>query len=313
MIEVQSLSRTYGAHRAVDDVSFTIGQHQVVGFLGLNGAGKTTTLKLIAGLLSPSAGTVRVDGVDIADAPVSFRKRIGFLPETPPLYTEMTVSDFLRYVGRLRGVSASEVEARLPDVIGRCQLRGQEDRVIDELSHGYRKRVGIASAIIHKPSLVILDEPISGLDPVQIVEMREVIKALGHDCTVLVSSHILSEISQTCSRILVFADGRLVADGTEAELAARFRVGTRLHFTLVGSRAAVEAFFGAQAGLGDVQVGPEADGRVAARVELAAGGGQSPEALVAGLVAAGIGVRRLDDAQDELEEIFMGLTRGGAA
>jgi ABC-2 type transport system ATP-binding protein len=310
MIEVQSLSRYYGTHRAVDDVSFSIGANTVVGFLGLNGAGKTTTLKVIAGLLTPSSGSVRIDGVDMTTASVDFRKRIGFLPETPPLYTEMTVTDFLRHVGRVRGMSGSDLDARLPDVIAKCQLSGQEDRVIDELSHGYRKRVGIAQAIIHRPKLVILDEPISGLDPIQIVEMRKVIQGLAAECTVLVSSHILGEISQTCHRILVLTDGKLVADGTEAELARRFNTGTSLLLTLVGEEAAVRSFFEGREGVVGHSITRAEDGRVELKVDLT---NDAREQLVTDLVGAGLGLRRLEDAQDELEEIFMDLTRGGAA
>ncbi|MEC8424724.1 MAG: ABC transporter ATP-binding protein [Myxococcota bacterium] len=309
MIEVQSLSRYYGTHRAVADVSFTIGENTVVGFLGLNGAGKTTTLKVIAGLLTPSAGSVRIDGVDMTSASVDFRKRIGFLPETPPLYTEMTVTDFLRHVGQVRGMSAAEVGQRIPEVVAKCQLSGQEHRVIDELSHGFRKRVGIAQAIIHRPKLVILDEPISGLDPIQIVEMRRVIQGLAAECTVLVSSHILGEISQTCHRILVLTDGRLVADGTEAELARRFNTGTGLLITLTAEEPAVRSFFEGRDGVVSHDVTRAEDGRVELRVELAA---DAREQLVADIVEAGFGLRRLEDAQDELEEIFMDLTRGGA-
>ena len=310
MTEVQSLSRYYGTHRAVDDVSFTVGENTVVGFLGLNGAGKTTTLKVIAGLLTPSAGSVRIDGVDMTGASVDFRKRIGFLPETPPLYTEMTVTDFLSHVGQLRGMSGAEVRDRIPEVIAKCQLVGQEDRVIDELSHGFRKRVGIAQAIIHRPKLVILDEPISGLDPIQIVEMRKVIRGLAAECTVLVSSHILHEISQTCHRILVLTDGKLVADGSEAELARRFNTGTSLLLTLAADEAAARAFFEGRQGVLAHELTRAENGRVELRVDLAA---DAREELVRDLVGAGLGLRRLEDAQDELEEIFMDLTRGGAA
>lgn len=310
MIEVQSLSRYYGAHRAVDDVTFSVGENTVVGFLGLNGAGKTTTLKVIAGLLTPSAGSVRIDGVDMTTASVDFRRRIGFLPETPPLYTEMSVTDFLRHVGQLRGMSGSEVAERIPEVIAKCQLEGQEHRVIDELSHGFRKRVGIAQAIIHRPKLVILDEPISGLDPIQIVEMRKVIQGLATECTVLVSSHILGEISQTCHRILVLTDGKLVADGTEAELARRFNTGTSLLLTLTADEAPVRAFFEGREGVVGHELTRVEAGRVELKVDLTS---DAREQLVDDLVAAGLSIRRLEDAQDELEEIFMDLTRGGAA
>jgi len=310
MIEVSHLSRFYGNHRAVDDVSFTIASNTIVGFLGLNGAGKTTTLKVIAGLLPPSAGTVRVDGEDLADAPESFRKRIGFLPETPPLYREQTVSEFLRFVGRLRGMSSSAVEARLPTVIQRCQLHGREDWVIDQLSHGYRKRVGIAQAIIHQPKLVILDEPISGLDPVQIVEMRKVIRGLGQECTVLVSSHILSEIEQTCDRILVLQRGKLVFVGTGEELRGRKSGATILSLTVSGTREAARAALDDQPGVKVLDVQDAGDGRLDLRLELAE---DNREAVVDLLVRSSLGLRRLEEEGDELEDIFVALTKSASA
>ncbi|HCH64275.1 MAG: ABC transporter ATP-binding protein [Deltaproteobacteria bacterium] len=309
MIEVSHLSRFYGNHRAVDDVSFTIASNTIVGFLGLNGAGKTTTLKVIAGLLPPSAGTVRVDGEDLADAPESFRQRIGFLPETPPLYIEQTVREFLRFVGRLRGMPASEVEARLPEVMTRCQLAGREDWVIGQLSHGYRKRVGIAQAIIHKPKLVILDEPISGLDPVQIVEMRRVIRGLAQECTVLVSSHILSEIEQTCDRILVLQGGRLVFEGEGETLRARNEGSTVLSLTVRGAADVAQSIVEAQADATIVEL-TETDGDLLnIRIELTE---DHREALIHALVHAGLGLRRLEQEGDELEDVFVALTKSAS-
>lgn len=310
MIEVSHLSRFYGDHRAVDDVSFTIASNTIVGFLGLNGAGKTTTLKVIAGLLPPSAGTVRVDGEDLATAPETFRKRIGFLPETPPLYTEQTVREFLRFVGRLRGMPSAEVEARLPDVMTRCQLSGREDWVIGQLSHGYRKRVGIAQAIIHKPQLVILDEPISGLDPVQIVEMRKVIRSLGEECTVLVSSHILSEIEQTCDRILVLQRGKLVFEGTSADLHARKTGSIVLSMSVTGGPEAARAALDDQHGVNVLACDDTGEGRMTLRIELAE---DNREDVVRMLVEAGLGLRRLEEEGDELEDIFVALTKSASA
>jgi ABC-2 type transport system ATP-binding protein len=310
MIEVQSLSRYYGSHRAVDDVSFTIRSNTVVGFLGLNGAGKSTTLKVLAGLLSPSAGSVKINGVEMSEAPVSFRKSIGYLPENPPLYLEMTVREYLVHLGQLRGMSGAQLRERLPIVIGRCQLGGKEDRVIEELSHGYRKRVGIAQAIIHKPSLVILDEPTSGLDPVQIVQMREVIGGLRSECTVLVSSHHLPEVERTCDRILVLLGGRIVADGTEDELAARFGGAKVTRFTISSPPTAAEQVLRDFAGPSTVITKTLANGR--STLDLDIDDAQVPVALAA-LVKASVAVHRVEPARSDLEQIFIGLNREASA
>ena len=305
MIEVQSLTRYFGTRRALDDVSFSIASNEVVGFLGLNGAGKTTTLRVLAGLLSPSLGTVRIDGADLASAPVSFRARIGYLPDDPPLYREMTVDAYLRFVGSLRGMSKGQLDARLPSVLDKAQLAAVRHRVIAELSHGYRQRVGIAQAIVHAPKLVILDEPITGLDPVQIVEMRKVIRRLGDESTVLLSSHNLPEISQTCDRILVLNGGRLVAQGTETELARRLHTGLSIELVLRGDLAAVTALLRAHGEVASHEARALGEGLVEASVQLKS---NSREALVAALVGAGFGVRRVADRSGELEEIFLGLT-----
>ncbi len=308
MIEVNGLSRFYGSHAALSDVSFSIQDREIVGFLGLNGAGKTTTLKLLAGLLLPSAGSIRIQGVNAVEDSDAIRGRIGFLPEDPPLYTEMRVDDFLTWCGAIRGMSATAIAERLPGVLATCQIAEVSDRVIDTLSHGFRKRVGIAQAIIHQPELVILDEPISGLDPVQIVEMRKVIQSLKQHCTVLLSSHILSEVHQTCDRLLVLNEGRLVAEGTEEDLsqrAATFVGG--LEIVVRGDSAQVEAVLSSHAGVQSHEVTAAENGLIHARVELS---GDHREALAADLVAAGLGLRRLDDAEGELEAIFLRLTSG---
>jgi ABC-2 type transport system ATP-binding protein len=310
MIEVQGLSHYYGDRRAVDDVSFSIADNEVIGFLGLNGAGKSTTLKVLGGILNPTKGDVRIDGVDVTSAPMSFRARIGYLPEEPPLYREMAVEEFLRFVGGINGMSKAALDARLPIVLARANLQGTERRVIAELSHGFKKRVGIAQAIIHKPRLVILDEPISGLDPVQIVEMRQVVRDLRLESTVLVSSHILGEISQTCDRILVLHQGRLVARGTEAELRMKTGTGTNILAEPRGSLEAVKGFLAAHPTVVSHQIAKSEDGVHTVRAVLKE---DRREELVKGLVQADIGVRRFEDALDELEEIFLGLTKEGAA
>jgi ABC-2 type transport system ATP-binding protein len=306
MIQVEALSRFYGNHTAVDGISFSIQAHEVVGFLGLNGAGKTTTLKVLAGLMPPSSGRVVIDGVDLETAGVDFRSRIGFLPETPPLHGEMTVTEFLHFIGALRGMDSGAIAGRIAEVVGLCQLGGQEHRVIDELSHGFRKRVGIAQAIIHSPKLVILDEPISGLDPVQIVEMRTVIRDLAKTCTVLISSHILSEVSQTCDRLLVLKEGRLVAQGTEEELAAGHQGGIVLDLVLSGDAEAIHALLSARPEVASHELIGSNDGHIHVRVRLTS---DDRGVLVTGLVGAGIGLRRMAEAHGELEEIFLGLAQ----
>lgn len=305
MIEVKGLSRYYGQHPAVLDMTFTIDANTIVGFLGLNGAGKSTTLKVLAGLLLPSDGSVRIDGVDLLEAPDSLRSRIGFLPEEPPLYRDMRVADFVAYAGRLKGMSAAEVKARLGEVLALCNVDDVKHRVISELSLGYRKRVGIAHAIIHRPKLVILDEPISGLDPRQISEIRDVIVGLKSQCTVLVSSHILSEVSQTCDRLLVLSRGRLVADGSQHSLAQRLRMGTRLRLTVRGGAEALRQALAAFPSVQSVELGSEEDGLVSAHVALAE---DAREALAAHLVHSGLGLRVLDNERSELEDIFLNLT-----
>ncbi len=219
MIQVTGLTRYYDAYPAISDVDLNIEDKVIVGFLGLNGAGKSTLLKMLSRVLPPHGGTIKIDGVDIWEDNNAVQTKIGYLPEEPALYRDMRVTDFLKWCGRLRGMSADDVHNALPRVMSMCDLEGKEEVVIGALSHGFKKRVGIAQAIIHSPALLILDEPISGLDPLQIIEMRALLKRLKQDCTVLVSSHILTEISQVCDRILVIKEGRIVADGTESDIA----------------------------------------------------------------------------------------------
>jgi ABC-2 type transport system ATP-binding protein len=220
MIRATNLSKFYGGKRALGPVSFEINDGETVGFLGLNGAGKTTALRILACDLRPSGGSVEVGGVDAVNDAHEVRKRIGFLPEHPPLYQDMTVLDYLAFAGELRGMSRSQVKRRLPDVLEITDLGEVSEDVIGTLSHGFRQRVGVAQAIIHQPKFLILDEPTRGLDPVQIVEMRNLIHDLKQNHTVMISSHILTEISQTCDRLLVLGKGKLLGSGSERELAA---------------------------------------------------------------------------------------------
>lgn len=220
MIRASNLSKYYGGKRALGPVSFEIKDGETVGFLGLNGAGKTTALRILACDLRPSNGTIEVGGVDAIAEPHEVRKRIGFLPENPPLYMDMTVHDYLGFAGELRGMTKADVKKRMPDVLDVTDLTDVAYDSIGTLSHGYRQRVGVAQAIIHQPKFLILDEPTRGLDPVQIVEMRNLIHDLKQNHTVLISSHILTEISQTCDRLLVLGRGKILGVGSESELSA---------------------------------------------------------------------------------------------
>lgn len=310
MIEVTGLTRYYGQFAALEDVSFKVGDSEIVGLLGLNGAGKSTALKILAGLLAPSRGSVVIDGIDVEEDPGALASRIGYLPENPPLYEDMTVTAFVAHVGRLKGMSADAVARRLPEVIQLCDLEGRENQIISTLSHGYRKRVGIAQAIVHDPKLVILDEPISGLDPAQIVEMRRVLRGLGAGRAVMISSHILSEISQTCDRILVVHGGKLVAQGSEAELAERAQPVTRLILTVRGEPGALHDWLGKHPAVSKAERRDAPDGRARCLVEI---DDDKREALLAELIAAGFGLRLVEQPEDELEEIFLGLTKEASA
>lgn len=221
MIRAKNLTKFYGGKRALGPITFEIDDGETVGFLGLNGAGKTTALRILACDLRPSGGSIEVGGTDVVADPHEVRKKIGFLPENPPLYMDMRVSDYLTFAGELRGMTKAEVKKRMGDVLDITDLHEVQDDPIITLSHGFRQRIGIAQAIIHQPQFLILDEPTRGLDPVQIVEMRNLIHDLKEKHTVLISSHILTEISQTCDRLLVLGRGRMLGVGTESELAGK--------------------------------------------------------------------------------------------
>ena len=309
MIQVDGLTKYYGARAAIADLSFSIEQGGVVGFLGLNGAGKSTTLKVLGCVLLPTSGTVTIDGYDVTKNPHDIRQRIGFLPDTPPLYDEMTVGDYLTFVAQLRGVSGSQVGVRVREVEKTCFLEDRHADPISSLSHGYRQRVGVAQALVHRPRLLILDEPTGGLDPVQIVEMRELIRRLKGEATVLVSSHILTEISQICDRYLVLHEGAIIADGTEAALASKLGGGDAIEIDVVGGAEQAVATAKAVANVTEVTVWPSPTVhtlRITASTDVRA-------AVVKALVTSGVDVVRIDRSQGRLENIFLKLTQGKEA
>ncbi len=306
MIQVDSVTKYYGSHPAIRDLSFSIEEGECVGFLGLNGAGKTTTLRLLSCLLLPTSGHVRVRGMDAEEKPHEIRKLIGFLPDTPPLYDEMSVSGFLEFAGRLRQMSPSHLEKRLPEVLTLCGLHDVADLDIATLSHGYRQRVGIAQAIVHEPALLILDEPIQGLDPVQIVEMREMIRNLRGKHTILLSTHILSEIEQTCDRILMLNKGKIAAQGTEQELSKRLGGDCMIEIEV---RAEAERARGILEGLSFVQAVDIRD--VAGDVVCMRLSTQSDvrEELSKAVVQNQLGLLAMRQVSTGLENIFVNLSK----
>jgi ABC-2 type transport system ATP-binding protein len=235
VIEIQELHKYYGDRRAIGPLSIQIEEGEIVGLLGLNGAGKTTTLRVLACDLLPTSGTVKIGGFDVVAQPDEVRARVGYLPDRPPLYDDMSVDEYLSFAARLRRVPGSDVSRRVSDVVEQTELGAVRSQMVGTLSHGFRQRVGIAQAIVHRPKFVVLDEPISGLDPVQIVEMRELLRSLRGEHTVIVSSHILSEISETCDRLLVIEEGRISWEGTEKKLFSELGQGMQVEVTARGT------------------------------------------------------------------------------
>ncbi len=303
MIRVNELTKYYGDHAAIRNLTFDIERGEVIGFLGLNGAGKSTTLKILGCVLSPTSGAVSIDGFDVATNPHEIRKRIGFLPDTPPLYDEMSVGEYLAFVAKLRGVPTPKVAALVSDAEKKTGLIEVHNAPVASLSHGYRQRVGVAQAIVHQPKLLILDEPTSGLDPVQIVEMRELIRSLKGDHTILVSSHNLPEISQVCDRLLVISQGEIAAQGSEEELGKKFGVGA-VELDVRGDLEKARAVAAEVPTVTHVSVTVQPDGAV--RLVVAAAG-DVRGALTRAMVNAGFEVVRLERAASRLEQIFLNL------
>ncbi|MBI4699866.1 MAG: ABC transporter ATP-binding protein [Deltaproteobacteria bacterium] len=317
MIEIKDLTKYYGERKAVGPLCVSIAAGEIVGLLGLNGAGKTTTLRLLASDLLPTSGTLLVGGVDLVEEPEKVRPRIGFLPERPPLYDEMDVREFLGFAARLRGVPGRAIPGRVDEVIETTKLGSEAGTRIGALSHGYRQRVGIGQAIVHRPQLLLLDEPIAGLDPVQIAEMRALIRSLGGEHTILLSSHILSEISETCDRLLVIRDGEIVASGSEAELATMLRGGLAVTLVLRAPAgraedgvAAVQKLVAALEAVTRVEPlgdGPR-EGALLMRVQMER---DVREHVCRAVVEGGFGVLEMTRSERELESVFMQLTGGG--
>src|SRR5688500_12570177 len=228
MIEAIQLTKFYDNNPALTDVSFQVEKGEILGFLGPNGAGKTTTMRILTGFIPPTSGTAKVAGFDVLTQSMEVRKRIGYMPENPPLYNEMTVSSFLRFISRLKRVSKGTEKQRIDTVIQKCSLESVTGRLIGHLSRGFRQRVGLAQALIHDPEVLILDEPTSGLDPAQIIEIRQLIRGLANGHTVILSSHILPEVEQTCGRVVIINKGKIIAVDTPEKLSVSLR-GTNVY------------------------------------------------------------------------------------
>jgi ABC-2 type transport system ATP-binding protein len=304
MIVVEHVSKFYDAFAAVTDLSFSIAQGEIVGLLGLNGAGKTTTLRILSGLLVPTSGRVQIGGLDMADNPYTIRSQIGFLPDIPPLYPEMRIKDFLMFVARVKGLR-SHVKSAVQDALEATDLVAAQDELIGTLSHGFKKRVGIAQAIVHRPQLILLDEPTSGLDPVQVVQMRQLLRELRGRHTIVVSSHILGEIQQVCDRIFVMRDGRIEAEGNEAELAKKVTRNTKLRLEVRGDVLQLSTALKEINTIQHFHIDEDSAGILSASIELA---DDEREALAQKLITAGLGLRKFECVDAELEHIFLQLT-----
>ena len=239
MIQIENVTKRFGSHVALDNLNFTVNKGEVIGFLGPNGAGKSTTMNIITGYISASEGSVKVDGVDILENPEKVKSKIGYLPEIPPLYMDMTVIEYLRFVSKLKNVKRDSIDPSLQRIMNLVKVNHVQDRLIKNLSKGYKQRVGLAQALIGDPEVLILDEPTVGLDPKEIIEIRNLIKSIGKEHTIILSSHILSEVSAVCDRVLIMSKGKLVATGTPDELSKKLSLGNKLLLRVRGSKSSV--------------------------------------------------------------------------
>ena len=307
MIEVQHVTKRYGRVTAVDDVSFTVERGEILGFLGPNGAGKTTTMRILTGYMPATDGTATVAGYDVFTHPIEAKRRTGYLPETPPLYPDMTVREYLDFVAKIKGVPATERRARVGSVMERTRIADMAARHCSKLSKGYRQRVGLAQALIHNPDVLILDEPTAGLDPKQIIETRDLIRGLGGDHTIVLSTHILPEVAQTCQRVVIINKGRVVAVDTPDNLTARLR-GAETMYVHIDSEGA-DASTALQAIPGVTRV-VASDGRgPAGAYEVESGRGTDVRREIARtVVSRGWGLLELRPMRMSLEEIFLQVT-----
>ena len=313
MIEVQHLTKRYGPTTAVNDISFRVEKGEVLGFLGPNGAGKTTTMRVLTGYMPATEGTAIVAGYDVFNQPIEAKRRTGYLPETPPLYPDMTVRDYLMFVSRIKGVPRADRKTRVHDVMERTRIADMAGRHCAKLSKGYKQRVGLAQAILHNPEVLILDEPTAGLDPKQIIETRQLIKELGGDHTIILSTHILPEVSQTCQRVVIINKGRVVAVDTPDNLTSRLRGSETMYVQVEGpTSSVVQTTLQAIPGVTRVSA-PDARGAVSSYEVNSEAGRDIRRELASAIVSNGWGLLELRPLRMSLEEIFLHLTTDESA
>jgi ABC-2 type transport system ATP-binding protein len=313
MIKVEGLTKRYARHVAVKNISFEVGKGEIVGFLGKNGAGKTTTMRVLTCFLPPTEGTAQIAGFDVLDQALEVKKRIGYLPETPPLYPEMEVSTYLTFVAKLKGIPSGEIKKRVDEVCDRTSIAQVKDTIIGKLSKGYRQRVGLAQAIIHNPPVLILDEPTSGLDPQQQKEARHLIASLSGDHTIILSTHILSEVEQSCSKVIIINNGQIVASDTVANLHNRRGAGESVRVGVSGASASqVRQKLEQVAGVATVVAQDSRDGLEVFDVHSLENHSIRPE-LARAIVQSGWNLNELRPVGESLEEIFLELTKSETA
>jgi ABC-2 type transport system ATP-binding protein len=312
MIKVNQLTKRYARATAVDQITFEVDRGQIVGFLGPNGAGKTTTMRVLTCFFPPSSGTATVAGFDVLGQPLEVKKRIGYLPESPPLYPEMETEDYLKFVGKLKGLSGADLQKRVDYVLERCAVTDVKKKLLGKLSKGYRQRVGLAQAIIHNPEVLILDEPTAGLDPKQINETRDLIKSLAGDHTIILSTHILPEVEQTCEQVIIINKGKLVATDSVRNLQARARGAESVLVEVAGRTGSLETSTVQQrleqvSGVGRVSCRQQIDSRVIFEVDSQKGSLVRGD-LARAVVEAGWDLNELRPSAMSLEEVFLQLT-----
>ena len=311
MIEVKHLTKRYGGHTAVADLSFTIENGVVYGFLGPNGAGKSTTMNIITGCLGATDGEVLVDGHSVSEEPMQAKKKIGYLPEQPPLYMDMTPLEYLRFVAAAKGVPHGEQAKQIDRVMDKAGVRDVRNRLIRNLSKGYKQRVGIAQALLGNPEVIILDEPTVGLDPAQIIEIRDLIRELGRDHTIILSSHILSEVQAVCDSIMIISGGRLVASDTPENLTRLLAGTTTLHLEIRGDRKEAERVLGGISRIEDQHLKLGADGTTVAEIKPIENA-DIREDVFAAFARAELPLLEMHTVRANLEDVFLELTQGDA-